>query len=547
MQHIPLHFSIFSGLIGLLCVSFSYAVPPNPQLLHHALETFVSERLDGAVYKNDKLAALQTFYAERNYRAAWTDSSEQLIRLKTALSFIATAENEGLDSQYYHLGRLTQLLEGHASSTRFELEFLTTLSLMQFANDLYRGRFTASELDPDWHIPQQTFDAADFLLSVDDTDSLKQSLMRLAPGIPSYHLLKQALAKFRKLTAHNVTWQRIPEIPLLRPGESHPAVPLIRARIDQAYVIHTKPEYNLPASSGKKANSTLYDRNLVNAIKTFQLQHGLNADGIIGKHTLKALNKTPAEKIQQLRINMERLRWLPRAMGSRYLLVNIAGFQLAAVENGQYTLDMRIIVGRHYRSTPSFNSRITHMIINPYWNIPASIARKDLLPKQQKNPDFFTAQNIKIYSSYAYNANLIHPDSINWQTIGNGFPYFLRQEPGIHNALGAIKFMMPNPFSIYLHDTPSRTLFSKDIRTFSSGCIRLEKPLQLAEFALQERMTQEALNAQIDTGETKQINLPKPLPVYIVYLTAWIDSERSIHYSPDTYQRDKRALALTGW
>ncbi|SET12310.1 Murein L,D-transpeptidase YcbB/YkuD [Nitrosomonas marina] len=538
--------NFFSGLVLLHCTSLSQATTFDTESLQSALNTFVSRYVDDPRHEYIDLTKLQEFYSARDYRPAWTDSVTQLTRLEIALSFIGTAENEGLESREYRLDRLMQLFKTRNPSERFELEFLTTLSLLRFSNDLYRGRFTASRLDPDWHIPQPAFNAINFLLSTVDTDTFQQSLLGLAPNIPNYHLLKQVLLKFRNLAERGVSWQHIPDMPLLRPGESHQAIPLIRIRIAQAYETHDKTEYNL-SHSEESINSTIYDRSLVNAIKAFQLQHGLNADGIIGKNTINALNKTLDEKIQQLRITMERLRWLPRELGSRYLLVNTAGFQLAAVENDEYMLDMRIIVGRDYRSTPSFNSRITHLIINPYWNIPASIASKDLLPKQQKNPDYFTSQNIRVYSDYAYNAEPIDPDSIDWLAIRRGFPYILRQDPGIHNALGTIKFMLPNPFSIYLHDTPTKTLFNKDIRTFSSGCIRLEKPLQLAEFALRKQLTQETLKAQIEFGKTRQINLPEPLPTFIVYLTAWIDSENNIHYSPDSYQRDRRALAFARW
>jgi murein L,D-transpeptidase YcbB/YkuD len=182
------------------------------------------------------------------------------------------------------------------------------------------------------------------------------------------------------------------------------------------------------------------------------------------------------------------------------------------------------------------------MILNPYWNVPASIARKDLLPKQQANPAYFTSQNIRVYEDYTFRTSPIDPETIDWNAIKAGFPYALRQEPGRQNALGTIKFMLPNDYSIYLHDTPAKSLFNRDIRTFSSGCIRLEAPLQLADFALDGRLSPEELKAQIDSGKTRQINLPEPLPVYIVYLTTWIDSDQNIHYSLDTYGRDERAL-----
>ena len=180
-----------------------------------------------------------------------------------------------------------------------------------------------------------------FLLKSTDSDNLQRSLDNLAPQTPNYRLLKKALAKYRDLDASEITWQRIPELPLLRPGDFHPLIPLIRKRIAQAYETHGNITYKVSASE-ENNNNVHYDSHLVNAIKAFQLQHGLNADGVIGKNTLKALNKTPLEKIQQLRINMERLRWLPRELGYRHLLVNIAGFQLAAIENDQYVLDMRI-------------------------------------------------------------------------------------------------------------------------------------------------------------------------------------------------------------
>jgi murein L,D-transpeptidase YcbB/YkuD len=187
------------------------------------------------------------------------------------------------------------------------------------------------------------------------------------------------------------------------------------------------------------------------------------------------------------------------------------------------------------------------MILNPYWNIPASIAREDLLPKQQEDPAFFASQGIKVYSGYDYSKASIDPDTVDWLAITKGFPYVLRQDPGVNNALGIIKFMLPNPFSIYLHDTPGKSLFQKEIRTFSSGCIRLEQPMALADFVMEGHRTQTELTAQIKTGRTATVSLPEPTPIYIVYLTAWVDGQRKIQYSPDTYGRDKRALSLVPW
>lgn len=485
--------------------------------------------------------ALREFYSQRDYQPVWIISGQPTPHFNTALAFIAGAEDHGLERSHYQLDQLIQLSSELTPGNKFVLELRTTRSLLKFMRDLYRGRSTAIEMDPDWHIPQPDFDAIEFLQKSLVSGDFQQSLESLVSTNPSYRHLKHALAKFRDLVERRVAWTRLPNGLLLKPGNSHAAVPLVRERIIQAYETHGLSEYDLVSRSG--AQNNYYDDALENAVRAFQRQHGLNADGIIGANTVEAMNRTPAEKLQQLRINLERLRWLPRDLGKRYLLVNIAGFQLTAIENGQYMFDMRIIVGREYRSTPSFHSRITHMILNPYWNVPASIARKDLLPKQQADPAYFTSQNIRVYEDYTFSTSPIDPETIDWNAIKTRFPYALRQEPGRQNALGTIKFMLPNDYSIYLHDTPAKSLFNKDIRTFSSGCIRLEAPLQLADFALRGRISPEELKEQIDSGETKQINLSEPLPVYIVYLTTWIDSDENIHYSLDTYGRDERALS----
>lgn len=530
-------------LILLLLMFPACAYSTEHEALQRELHRFLTDKSATHAVESDRLIELERFYTERDYRSAWIQSGQPASLFYSVLSFLETAKSHGLRRENYQLDRLIELSSDQTLHQTFVLEFETTLSLLQFTRDLYRGRFDASVIDPNWHIPQLEFDAAIFLKKALDSGNPDQSFSSLAARNLNYQLLKQALEKFDNLISRKVTWTHIPNIPLLKPGNSHSAVPLIRQRITQAYETHGIPEYNLSLSTVNKQNTT-YDNTLKNAIKRFQFQHGLNADGIIGPNTIKALNRTPAEKYQQLRINLERLRWLPQQLGDRYLLVNIAGFQLIAVEDNQPLFDMRIIVGRDYRSTPSFHSRITHMIVNPFWNVPASIARKDLLPKQQRNPDYLNKEQIKVYKDYTHSGDPIDPETIDWSSIKNGFPYALRQDPGAHNALGAIKFMLPNPYSIYLHDTPSKSLFSKDIRTFSSGCIRLESPLLLADFALKDQLSAEALEHYIESGKTKQINLTNPLPVYIVYMTVWVDSQQTIHYSPDSYERDKRALHL---
>lgn len=532
-------FKCVSGIFLLLCLSISYAQTIEATALQKRLTDSASIALTGL-----EIAKLQRFYSARNFQPVWMTAEEKPSQLETALAFIASADAEGLDSRDYQLQHIQQLQRQvkETENAAIELELRTTQALLTLTHDLSRGRLLASAADPDWYIPQQSFDAVAFLLKAIAGDNLTQSLSNLAPKKPSYQLLKKTLARYREFASRQATWLHIPNTPLIRPGTAHGVVPLIRIRMTQAYVLDGVSEYNVSLS-----NSHYYDDELVTAIKAFQAQHGLNADGIIGKNTLKALNTTLEWKIHQLRINMERLRWLPRDLGERYLLVNLAGFWLAAAEQGEHVLNMRIIVGRDYRSTPSFSSHVSHMILNPYWNIPASIARKDMLPKQQKDPGFFAAANIKVYSSYNYKAEALDPAMIDWMEIKKGFPYILRQDPGKNNALGTIKFMFSNSFNIYLHDTPSKALFQKDIRTFSSGCIRLESPLELAAFSLNEPTVSTEFADALASGETITMHLPQLLPIYLVYMTTWVDDLNKVHFSPDTYGRDSRALRYAGW
>ncbi|WP_295623497.1 L,D-transpeptidase family protein [uncultured Nitrosomonas sp.] len=491
-------------------------------------------------------ADLQRFYAARNYQPLWISGTSESPQLKIALAFIASAETEGLNSQDYQLQQLTQLLQRAEQSpaTATELEIRTTHAVFKLAKDLSRGRFSATAADQDWHIPKANFDAVAFLQEAIHAGYLEQSLQELPPQTLNYQLLKQTLAHYQGLLRDSIEWVRVPSSPSIRPGDTYPSIPLVRQRMMQAYAADGLSEFNLIPSASE---SQYYDSELVNAIKAFQEQHGLNTDGIIGKNTISALNIPLEWKIRQLRINMERLRWLPRNLGQRHLLINTAGFYLTAIENDEPVLNMRIIVGRDYRSTPSFNGALSYMVLNPYWNVPASIARKDLLPKQQQDPTYFSTAGFKVFPAQERGAQSIDPDTIDWNAIKRGFPYFLRQDPGSHNSLGKIKFMFSNPFSIYLHDTPSKSLFNKDIRTFSSGCIRLEKPFELAAFALNQQSLPEKFNANLASDKTITTHLPKPLPLYLVYITAWADERRKVHFYPDIYDRDLRALRYARW
>ncbi|MDL1867371.1 murein L,D-transpeptidase [Betaproteobacteria bacterium PRO4] len=540
------------AIIARYLVFLYFAFTILPALAEARPATISAEAIRAQLAKNTlegvnetSLSELRRFYHQHDYQPVWVQEGVTDNLLDMALVLIGRAHEEGLSGHDYQIETLSRLRKAAPDTNSLALELGITRSMLALSHDLYRGRLAATSADPDWHIPQPAFDPVDFLqqsVASANPARLEQALTELSPKIRQYSALKQLLGRLRDLVTAGTEWTQIPDnTASIHPQDKHAAIPLVRQRIREVHHVFEKQEYDIADNS-----SQIYDDQLVKAVKSFQRQYGLNADGVIGKNTRRALNTTIIEHIQQLRITLERLRWLPRKFSERYILVNIAGFNLAAIQDNERILEMRIVVGRDYRSTPSFSSRISHLVVNPYWNVPTSIANKDLLPKQQHNPDYFASEGIRVFSSHRYESEL-DPYSIDWHALGRSLPYVLRQEPGRKNALGTIKFMFPNPFSIYLHDTPSKYLFQKDIRTFSSGCIRLEKPQQLAEFVLGSAFEQANIQEKIDSGKTQTVHLPKSVPIYLLYLTAWSDEQDEVHFSSDIYGRDKRALAYARW
>jgi murein L,D-transpeptidase YcbB/YkuD len=293
----------------------------------------------------------------------------------------------------------------------------------------------------------------------------------------------------------------------------------------------------------------LFDPELEKVIRRFQIRHGIESDGILGKKTLAALNFSASDRLSQIEINMERWRWIPHHMGTQYVLVNTADFSLQLVAGLETLMEMRVVVGRPEQLTPVLSGEINYVVINPYWHVPHSIAVRDILPKLRKNPAYLREQHITVLEGWSNNAAEISPDSVDWKNISDhSFRYKLRQEPGPKNSLGRIKFMFPNKFGVYLHDTPSRGLFKRAKRGFSSGCIRIEKPMDLAAYLLRDKpgWNYDAIQAQIESGETRAIPVHPTMPVHLLYWTAWVDENHIVQFREDIYNRDnglKSALA----
>jgi len=340
------------------------------------------------------------------------------------------------------------------------------------------------------------------------------------------------LPKYSRLARES--WSAIyPERSLpLKFGIRDPSIPMIRSRLIKLG--------DLPKD--KASNKSLFDQALVNAVRQFQWRHGLKADGLIGTGTLNALNVPPRERFQQLQRSMKRWAKFPENMGSRYIRVNVANFNLDLIENGKKIINMKIIAGKPSRPTPELYSKVETIVVNPKWNIPRKIARKDIIPKIIDDPNYLADNNISIYSSWKRSAYEINPNSIDWKKAKTQrFPYRLTQAPGDNNALGRVKFVFLNKEDIYMHDTPQKGLFKEIQRAFSSGCIRLEKPYHLVEYFIQDsqNLTREEVVNNIESGKTKYIKIRNPIPIYITYITAWVDKNGYTHFRENVYKRGK--------
>jgi murein L,D-transpeptidase YcbB/YkuD len=454
---------------------------------------------------------------------------------------LGAAPKEGLASSEYHLPLLRNLLASHQyhqqAGTALPVDRLTDLDIhltdafLRYSSHLLLGRVSPAVENGTWGAKRETVDFAQLLQAALETDDIAGALAGLLPSFPAYNRLRQALAHYRELVAAG-GWPLIPAGTKIKKDDHGPRVSQLRARL--------KGEGDLGPEEA--THDAQFDEAVEQAVRHFQSRHGLDVDGVVGPRTLAALN-VPAEfRARQIALNMERWRWLPRDLGARALVVNIAGFTLDVIERDQIPLTMKIVVGKPYTRTPVFHTTVMSVLLNPPWNIPSRIASRELLPLIRRNPHYLAQHHITVLQGWGQRTTVIDPASVAWSKLSSrSFPYRLRQEPGPWNALGRIKFLLPNPFTVYLHDTPAQVLFTHAVRAFSHGCIRLEKPLDLAVYALHGTLwTREALLAAIAQGDERTIRLPEPLPTYVGYWTAWVEENGTVHFRSDLYGRDHR-------
>ena len=519
------------------------AMPADAEAQAEARAVAIAKRLaapgplviDGQVLRN--LDTLRQTYARRGFVPTWTEAAGGGVRPVAAVpamrAAFAESAADGLEPTHYHMTAITARLVAADPAGIAELDLLLTDAVVEYAVDLRGGRLAPRSIDPEMAIVPRPIDPVRLALDAMATPDMSRFLAGFTPPHPEYAALKRALALLRD-KARAGGWPLPGPGPVLKLGMDDPNVPLVRRRLAAT------GDY-----AGPRTDQTRYDDALATAVRHFQHRHGLDLDGSVGVATRVALNIPVERRIEQVVANMERWRWLPDDLGDRYVWVNIPAFVLHAVDHGKVVLSMPVIVGQTERHTPMLASRIGQVVFNPTWAVPLSIAKKDILPKLARNPHYLSDQGITVTETVDGVTRTINPGAVDWRRIGDRMTrYRLRQQPGPRNALGRVKFLFPNDFNVYLHDTPGRDKFSKVVRTLSSGCVRLGSPSALADFVFAGRPDWTAGRWQqlMDAGETRSLTPQRPVPVYLFYQTAWLDETGAFQFREDIYDRDQQVL-----
>jgi murein L,D-transpeptidase YcbB/YkuD len=477
--------------------------------------------------------ALTDIYHENGLHPFWVSAQGPGKKAEIMLSTVKAAYTEGLNPENYRLSKIEKYWDSADKVGLARLDILLTLALGGYVADAREGRLNPRKVDPELFagardVEIDPVELAEQALKVPD---LKKFLEKQVPGNERYRMLRKTLARYREIAAQG-GWEPIPEGETLKSGMSDDRVPKIRRRL-----------YISGDIESDDYSSVLYDTELSEAVKHFQMRYGLSADGVCGDATRAAMNIPVETLIRRIEMNMERSRWISHDLGDVRVGVTIAGFKLVVFNDGKLELAMPVIVGKTYHKTPVFSDMIKYLEFNPFWNIPTGIARNEMLPKLKKDPMYLRERNIRVFSSWGEDAKELDSTKIDWNDVGNNITrYKLRQDPGPANALGTVKFMFPNKYNVYLHDTPSHNLFQRTGRTFSHGCIRVSEPLELASYLLggeEKGWGIDRVREIVSGGKRTIVSLEKPIPVHITYRTVWIGPDGTVRFSEDVYGRDR--------
>ena len=501
--------------------------------------------------------AIRGAYVARKFQPLWLSDRGLTSAGERLLSKLAAAEEEGLDPKFYLPASLNSFRQASVATftqqelARLELEL--TIAALTYAKHASSGILVPSKIGRNFDVHPVAIDPAEVIQMLIEGNAPDRVLARLHPAHPAYRAMKNELDKLLKAQNTAEPHIQIPDGKVLRENTIDARVPMVRKRLAKlGFPVKTANEKSADEFDFEEANdlsriralreraiivSQTYDNGVVEAIRAFQRASKLKPDGLLGRRTLAALNKPPASpetKIKKLKIAMERMRWLPRTLGKRHILVNKPAYVARVIDDGKTTHRMRVVVGKPRFPTAEFYDQMEHVVFNPYWNVPRSIAGNEMLPKLWNDPSYLDRTGYEVRDR---RGRQVSSSSVDWWAYtGRTMPYDIRQPPGRSNALGAVKFMFPNKHAIYMHDTPAKNLFERLTRAYSHGCVRVQTPRKFAEIVL--GWNRARVDSAIASGQNRKVNLSRNIPVYLTYFTAWPEEDGTIRYYDDVYNRD---------
>ncbi|MGE0354891.1 MAG: murein L,D-transpeptidase [Gemmatimonadales bacterium] len=523
--------------------------PPPPPLTEADFAAVLRQAVEAVDSQvgGSRAELIRTIYQDRAYRPVWLHLSGSTPQARDLVASVCAAETQGLRLTGYNLEELATALRGVHAAGDTDLaslaagEIRLTRLFIDYGTDLYQG-LHPSAVDSAWLIPARAGEVDSLIRQAIRGANFPEMVTPLVPRQHQYLELAQALARYRGIQRTG-GWDTVP-LPAqdrLKPGGQDPLVPALVRRLRATGDADSTT--GMATDTGIAPSDSLrYDRRLAGAVARFQARHGLDPDSIVGLETIEAMNVPASTRVRQIELNMERYRWLGADPGPRYILVNIPDFRLYAYDSSRLALEMRVIVGKDYRNpTPVFSDTMSFLVFRPYWNVPPRIIKEEIIPLARRDPAYLSSHDYEVLRG----REVIDPATIDWATVDTqNFRYLIRQKPGGQNSLGHVKFMFPNPFDVYLHDTPANNLFLRAGRNFSHGCIRVQRPTALAEYALEGTADWDPARIRLalrDTTPPQQVILKNPVPIYIVYLTAFVE-DGVVQFRKDLYGHDARAI-----
>jgi len=519
------------GLVLATAVCAVDALTPEQEALRERTEQL--ETHGSLTVGDDPIAAVRLIprlYENLGFELAWTKPG----MVEELLKGVRDSSRHGLNPSDFHLAALESRLgsgdwRSADAEAAVDLDLLFTDALARLVFTLHYGKLDPHKLDPVWNLSRdfQLKDPAGTLAEVLESGEITQFIEQVQPQLPIYKNLMAALNRYRTIAAEG-GWPQVPSGAILKLGDQDPRVPTLRKRLRVSGDIAVEPN----------EGTDRYGESMAAAVTRFQTRRGIDADGKVGPRTLEELNLPAEALVDKVRCSLERARWIFRDIEDDFIVVNIAGYELYYFVAGELTWTTPVQVGKPYHATPVFKSTMKYLVLNPTWTIPPGILRNETLPKVRKDPSYLAKQNMSVIDS---SGAVVEPSTIDWEAP---FRYSIRQEPGPHNALGRVKFIFPNRYYVYLHDTPSKGLFARSERAFSHGCIRTQDPLRLAELLLEgaDDWDRPKIDQTIEGKKMTTVFLPKPLTVMLLYWTAVPDHTGQVFFFNDIYERDRAII-----